>query len=171
MPDLIKKYFIIGFFFIAGLGTLCHFFYEWSGRNFLAGLFFPVNESTWEHIKLLFFPALLYILFLKIRFKNTIPHLTNALFLGVSLGCLSIPVLFYTYSGILGTHMLILDILVFLASITITFAFAWKALWAPWIGQYGQILFILIAALFTCFVVFSYLPLDIGLFADPFAKS
>lgn len=167
MPDSIKKYFIMGFFFVAASGTLCHFLFEWSGRHFLVGLFCPVNESTWEHIKLLFFPVLLYIVFLKLRFKNTFPHLASALFLGVILGCFSIPVLFYTYSGILGTHVFILDIFVFLASIIITFAVAWKALPSSWTGQYEQILFVLIAVLFTSFIVFSYLPLDIGLFADP----
>ena len=37
------------------LGTLLHFTYRWSGRNPLIA---PVNESVWEHMKLLFFPML-----------------------------------------------------------------------------------------------------------------
>ena len=40
------------------LGTLLHFLYEWTGYNYLVGFISPVNESTWEHLKLLFFPVL-----------------------------------------------------------------------------------------------------------------
>lgn len=167
MSDSLKKYFIAGFFFVATTGTLCHFVFEWSGHRFLAGLFCPVNESTWEHIKLLFFPALVYIVFLSFRFKNHCPSLTNALFFGLLLGCLSIPVLFYTYSGILGTHVFFMDIFVFLASTAIFFTASWKVLCKEWPDRQEKLLFILIAALFTAFIVFSYLPLPIGIFNDP----
>lgn len=47
------------FIFISVLGVLLHFTYEWSGDNVVVGLFSAVNESTWEHLKLLFFPFLL----------------------------------------------------------------------------------------------------------------
>ena len=41
------------FIFISVLGVLLHFTYEWSGDNAVVGLFSAVNESTWEHLKLL----------------------------------------------------------------------------------------------------------------------
>ena len=47
------------FIFISVLGVLLHFTYEWSGDNAVVGLFSAVNESTWEQLKLLFFPFLL----------------------------------------------------------------------------------------------------------------
>lgn len=53
-----QTYFGIGFVLV--LGTLSHFFFDWSGENRLVGIFAAVNESTWEHLKLLFFPALLF---------------------------------------------------------------------------------------------------------------
>ena len=43
---------------VAVLGTLNHFLYELSGGAAIFALFCPVNESTWEHLKLLFFPYL-----------------------------------------------------------------------------------------------------------------
>ena len=46
------------FIFISVLGVLLHFTYEWSGNNPIVGLFSATNESTWEHLKLLFFPML-----------------------------------------------------------------------------------------------------------------
>ena len=42
--------------FVTAMGTLGHFFYQWSGNNRYVGFLFPVNESTWEHMKLLFVP-------------------------------------------------------------------------------------------------------------------
>ena len=50
------------FIFISVLGVLLHFTYEWSGDNAVVGLFSAVNESTWEHLKLLFFPFLLRVI-------------------------------------------------------------------------------------------------------------
>nr|WP_236945659.1 DUF6512 family protein [Enterocloster clostridioformis] len=51
---------IAGILSVSLLGTLLHFTYRWSGRNPLIGLIAPVNESVWEHMKLLFFPMLLF---------------------------------------------------------------------------------------------------------------
>ena len=51
---------LAGFLAVSVLGTLAHFCYEWSGEKLLVGAFCAVNESTWEHMKLLFFPALLF---------------------------------------------------------------------------------------------------------------
>ena len=48
-----------GFLWTCGVGTLLHFVYEWSGENVLVAAFSAVNESTWEHMKLLFFAILL----------------------------------------------------------------------------------------------------------------
>ena len=48
-----------GFVFLCVAGSLLHFFYGFTGKDPLAGLVSPVNESPWEHLKLLYFPALL----------------------------------------------------------------------------------------------------------------
>lgn len=42
----------------AVLGTALHFLYDWV-PNALTALVAPVNESVWEHLKLLFYPTLL----------------------------------------------------------------------------------------------------------------
>ena len=38
----------------AALGTLLHFVYEWSGGSPWAAAVSAVNESTWEHMKILY---------------------------------------------------------------------------------------------------------------------
>ena len=40
------------------LGSICHFLYEFSDYNPFLALIVPVNESVWEHLKLVFFPVL-----------------------------------------------------------------------------------------------------------------
>ena len=50
----------IRFLFISILGVLLHFTYEWSDDNRIVGLFSAVNESTWEHMKLLAVPWVLW---------------------------------------------------------------------------------------------------------------
>ncbi len=45
---------------VCAVGSLLHFVYRWSGKKLFAGFVSPVNESTWEHLKLLFFPSLLF---------------------------------------------------------------------------------------------------------------
>lgn len=64
MKNRLKKSEIFGAIFVMVFsGTLMHFFYDWSGKNPIVALFAPYNESTWEHLKLLFFPVLIYSVF------------------------------------------------------------------------------------------------------------
>ena len=52
------KFEIFSLIFVFAFGTLLHFTYQLSRNNLFVGLFSAVNESTWEHLKLLFFPML-----------------------------------------------------------------------------------------------------------------
>ena len=52
--------FLANFIIIAAIGALLHFTYEWSNNNSLIATFSTVNESTWEHLKLAFFPILIF---------------------------------------------------------------------------------------------------------------
>ena len=91
-----RFYIIAGYLFTAVFGTLSHFLYDCSGQNLFIALFAPVNESIWEHMKLSFFPVLLYAFFLSyIRQPEKEFHtLRDALLLGNFVGTFSIPVLF-----------------------------------------------------------------------------
>ncbi len=50
---------LVGFAFVSLIGTLLHFLYDLTGYK-LTALFSAVNESTWEHMKLIFFPMLAF---------------------------------------------------------------------------------------------------------------
>ena len=50
-----------GGIFILVAGTLLHLVYSWSGERHVVGLVSPVNESVWEHTKLVIVPVLLLV--------------------------------------------------------------------------------------------------------------
>ena len=88
------------FIFISVLGVLLHFTYEWSGDNAVVGLFSAVNESTWEHLKLLFFPFLLLTILEVLLRGNMLPEqFPPARVLGILAGMGGIVVGFYTLRG------------------------------------------------------------------------
>ncbi len=113
----LRHYTIIGIIFVLVTGTLSHFLYDWSGQNPVVGLFTPVNESVWEHMKLLFFPMLLYSLIIILKYRRQYPHIASALFFGILTGTVLIPIFYYAYTSVLGTNYLALDIGVFILSV------------------------------------------------------
>ncbi len=115
-----KKHALIGIIFTSVLGTLAHFLYELSSYNTFVGLFAPINESTWEHLKLLFFPVLLFSLyeyFVHNKKECFIRSRTTALFIGM----LFIVVAFYTISGVIGKAYDWVNIAIYYVSVLIVF--------------------------------------------------
>ena len=101
---------------VVPLGTALHFVYQWTGRNAIAGIFSPLNESTWEHLKLAFWPMLL-LAPLHRRMYGDPPGWLPATAIRTISAPLLIIVLFHGYTAILGTHQLPLDIVVFMVSV------------------------------------------------------
>ncbi len=166
-----RNFFVIGgIVFCVLLGVLLHFAYEWSGNNKFVGYFSAVNESTFEHLKLLFFPVLIYTVFewLKWGRKNLSFLLSRALSLIV--GMLWIVVSFYTISGIIGkTDMPVINIAIFVMGVIITFLLTqllMKSFFNP--PRYSNIIAVaILLALAIMFAFFTYNPLPIGLFKEP----
>lgn len=163
----IHLYLISGFIFTAVFGTLSHFFYGWSDGNPLIGLISPVNESTWEHMKLVFFPVLIWSFFITGSGSKLSPALRPALLLGGLSGTFLIPVLFYTYSGILGHNITWIDITIFFISVFSAFFYAWRLQDSARIYQKRTAIYFLTVLFLILFILFTFLPPDIGLFAEP----
>ena len=74
MSKKLCRWELAAFLIAAAAGPLLHFAYGWSGENAVVAAFSAVNESTWEHMKLLFFPlfatSLVEMLFLADRWRN-----------------------------------------------------------------------------------------------------
>lgn len=158
----------VGFIFTAIAGTLLHFLYNWSNQSVFVAPFSAVNESIWEHMKLLFVPMFIFALlerqFLGDQYENFWCVKLAGIILGVSL----IPVLYYTYTGISGTSKDWINIMIFFVAAAATYALeTWlfkqehAFCFSPLIA-----LFILCLLALT-FVVLTFVPPEIPLFQDP----
>ena len=160
----LKRYLIIGTIFVIVLGTLSHFFYDWSNNSFVVGFFSPVNESTWEHMKLVFFPMLLFSFFANSRLKSIYPCITSSLLFGILIGTFLIPIFFYTYTGILGYNVFILDLITFILAVICAFFSVYRLTLSCRMQNHTTILFIAVCVVFVCFVLFTVYPPSIALF-------
>lgn len=163
----LKRASITGFFFVLIGGTLLHFLYEWTNKNPFAGLFAPVNESVWEHMKLLFFPMLAYSFAMVFHAKENRSCIISASCLGILAGTFSIPVLFYAYTAILGKNTFAFDLATFVLSTAAAFFIFYKSALFCRLRPYTRLLCILTCALFLCFMVFSYDPPGFMIFLEP----
>ena len=83
--------------------------------------FTPVNESVWEHIKLLFFPFLICMIIEYFMYGHEKRGFIFSSTSGLLAGLIFIPAAFYTYTGIVGKEYFIVDILIYFLSVIISF--------------------------------------------------
>lgn len=115
------KFILIGIVFTIILGCILHFVYEWSGNNSFVGLICPVNESTVEHLKLLYFPMLVWVVIGYYIFARKNRSYFPAAFVGLVCGLISIPVLFYSYINFTQNSILAVDIAIFVISVILAY--------------------------------------------------
>ena len=148
------------------LGVLLHFTYEWSKNNLIIGFLSAINESTWEHLKLLFFPMLITTTIGYFIFKDTIPNFLCSKTIGIISALLLTVVFFYTYTGILGTNYAFLNILTFVLSVIIGEYISYILIIN--IFKFYKTLCISILVLITVlFLKFTFNPPKINLFKNP----
>ncbi|MBQ5841227.1 MAG: hypothetical protein IIW40_04655 [Clostridia bacterium] len=148
-------------------GTLLHFLYEWTGESVLIAPFSGVNESTWEHMKLLYFPLLLFAL-VQSRFFKEYRGFWCVKLIGFLTGLALIPALFYTYNGAVGKSPDWLNITFFFVAAAVAFLtegvlFKSNRLRCrrPWLA------FAAVCLLGVLFILFTFAPPPLPLFRDP----
>ena len=160
---------LAGFLFTSAAGTLLHFVYEWSGGSTLAAAFSAVNESTWEHMKLLFFPLFSFSVVQVIALGRQYPNFLAVRAVSTLAGLALIPVLFYTYTGVLGRDVMWLDVAIFILAALGAFLLDWRLLCrGRWSSGWQQVLGLLaLWGLAFLFVYFTFHPPVLGLWWDP----
>ena len=156
-----------GFAAVTFGGTILHFLYDWTGENILAAPFSGVNESTWEHMKLLFWSLLLFALVQWLFFKDQKNYWCVKL-AEILLGLVLIPVLFYTYNGVFGKSPDWINIAIFYVTALLVFLFErWAFKNDRLQCKHPQLAFAAICLIGVLFVVFTFSPPQIPLFQDP----
>lgn len=168
---LIKNLSIWGAVFVIVIGTLLHFCYEWSGNNFIVGLFAPVNESPWEHMKLVFTPIILFAFVDWYYLKSKANNLCFALLKEIGVAIVFILAIFYIYTSLVGHSILAIDILSFVIAAILAKWLGYQIL----IGKFNKwefkglnvisAIFIIIIMIF--FIIATIDPPKVNLFLDP----
>ncbi len=166
MPSF-KKHLLVCLIITAIAGTLAHFVYDLSGQNFYVGLFFPINESVWEHMKLVFFPMLIISCVIHFRFSNEYPDLNFSLPVSALSGTWLIPVLYYFYSGVLGFSVMPVDIAIFYISVITAFIIMYRLSKKHFPNSLTTLLYGLVILMIAMFMLYTYKPPKLGIFKEP----
>ena len=161
---------IMGFAVTSFLGTIFHFLYDWSGNSAWASLFSAVNESTWEHMKLLFFPMLLFAIVQGFFFKD-FEGFWCVKAKGILLGIILIPVIFYTYNGAFGKSPDWLNISIFFISALIVYYYEWRQLKKESDCKHKRLSVLILVILAALFILFTFFAPSVNLFKDPITQT
>lgn len=162
---------LMGFGVTSLLGTLLHFLYDWLDKAVWIAPFSSVNESTWEHMKLLFWPMILFALVESFFFKDETDFWCVKL-KGILLGLFVIPTLFYTYNGVIGKSPDWINIAIFFVAAAVSFIYESKMF-----KQENktcvrrEYAFLLLCFLGVLFVIFTFKTPEIGVFRDPVGET
>lgn len=161
-----------GLVFTGILGTILHFVFDWTNQSVISALFCAVNESIWEHMKLLYFPMFAFSLIQADKFKYLYSNFWCIKLSGLLIGLVTIPTIYYTYTGILGISADWFNILIFFISAAISFYVE-----TILIKNCRRCIFsstvslIIILLIGIVFIIFTFSPPKIPLFQDPINKT
>lgn len=162
---------LFGFAVTSLAGTLLHFLYDWLGQSPWIAPFSGVNESTWEHMKLLFWPMLGFAAVQRLFFSDT-PGFWCVQCRGILTGLVLIPVLFYTYNGAVGPSPDLLNIAIFFVAAAVAYWVEFRQLQnmsSP--CRYDKQACLALCTLACLFVLCTFFPPKLLLFQDPVTGS
>lgn len=177
MKKSIPNWQVAGFLFTAILGTFLHFLFDLTGGSIIAALFSAVNESIWEHMKLLYYPMLIFALIEFFAWGRECRSFWCIKLVGILTGIVLIPVLYYTYTGILGISASWFNITIFFIAAAVVFWLEAKLFEKQLDCPVPAAAFALVCLIAVIFTVLTFVPPHIPLFRDPltgtygFAKS
>ena len=161
-------YELAGIVFIVIIGSMLHFTFELSGHQPIVGVFSAVNESVWEHLKLGFWPALVWVLSEYRSIKKSTNNFFFAKTIGIYLIPFVIPILFYSYTAILGESVLVIDILTFVVAVIVGQLVSCKLLtYGKLPDMLNKISLVALILLGVAFMLFTFYPPHLPLFRDP----
>ena len=158
---------LMGFAVTSLAGTVLHFLYEWLGDAVWIAPFSGVNESTWEHMKLLFWPMFLYTIVQSFFFKEEKTYWCIKL-KGILFGIILIPVLFYAYNGAIGKSPDWVNIAIFFVSAAAAYIYETRLLKRENTScKRPKLALGILCMIALLFVIFTFATPEIGIFKDP----
>jgi hypothetical protein len=168
MKRTLQRWELAGIAFIVVFGSSLHFLFELSGYWRPVAIIAAVNESTWEHFKMVFWPGLIWALIEFPFIRNQTRNFGIAKVVGLAAMPITIALLFYGYTAITGQHYLIADGIIFILAIVVGQWISLRllirpAIEVPWLRWSA---FGVLAILIIAFSTLSYYPPKNFLFVD-----
>ena len=158
---------LVGFAVTSMGGTLLHFLYEWLGEPVWIAAFSGVNESTWEHMKLLFWPMLAYAVFEGFFFRERWDFWCIKL-RGILIGLALIPLIFYTYNGAIEKSPDWVNIAIFFVAAAVAYIYESRLFYKTiLVCNNPKLAFSILVLISALFVVFTFITPEINIFKDP----
>ena len=168
MKKSVSSWQIAGFVFTSVMGVMLHFLYDFSGQNKVVAIFSAVNESIWEHLKLLFYPMVAVAIIEYFFWGKNVESFWCIKLIGIVSGLVLIPVAYYTYTGILGVNVDWLNITIFFFSAAVVYWVETKLFQNDFTCPMGSKLAVALICLnAVVFTIFTFVPPHIPLFQDP----
>jgi hypothetical protein len=167
MNKQVRKWELIGIAVIAGVGAVMHFAFEWSGELRPVAVFAAVNESVWEHLKMTYWPTLLYAALSYRKLRGASDNFTVAKAVSIYVMPAAIVGLFYAYTAITGSENLVADIAIFVVAIALGQLASYRILMLPQLSRRLYILAIVgLVALGVLYALFTFYPPQAPIFRD-----
>ena len=171
MKKAIGVWQLMGFAITSLGGTVLHFLYDKLNNATWIAPFSSVNESTWEHMKLFFWPAFIFAIFQSFFFKDA-KSFWGVKLKGILLGLLLIPVLFYSYNGVIGVSPNWINIAIFFISAASAYYCEYRQFKSDTTScKRPNLAFFTICILAILFVLFTFNTPELGIFKDPITNS
>ena len=167
MKRSIELWQLMGFAVTSLGGTLLHFLYELTDEAIWIAPFSGVNESTWEHMKLFFWPAFIFAIAESLSFRNR-SDLWCIKLRGIVLGLMLIPVIFYTYNGAIGKSPDWVNIAIFFIATAATYIYEARLFRRDDLPcRFPTLSILALVAIAILFIIFTFATPEIGIFRDP----
>ena len=157
-----------GFLFIGSIGAALHFTFELSNfSNMVVAFFSAVNESTWEHLKMVFWPGVIFALieysYIRDRVNNFLIAKTVSLFVMPLIIILG----WYVYTPFTQRSIFPLDLLLFYLAIFFGQFLSYKLLTRTSLSQRFHTLSVAgLMLMLIAFSTFTFYPPKISLFEN-----
>jgi len=167
MKQRIGLWQMAGFVFTAIAGTLLHFLFDFTGGSLPAAVVSAVNESIWEHMKLIYVPMAVFALFSHRWMGQVSEGYWCTKLAGLMLALTLIPVLYYTYTGALGMSADWFNVAIFFLAAAAAYRLEAELFLREEENSRERLCLLLIILIGVTFLVFTFAPPNIPLFRDP----
>ena len=170
-----KKIIVIACIASILFGVFLHFAYELSNENRLVGIFTPVNESVWEHLKLVFIPFTLFSIGFYFYTKKKFSNMLLATLFGNIVGMFVIVTLSYLGTAIFGTDNMIYNIISYIIGMIAAFSILYFAVYNDafiYDTKGSTALGICtLTLMFALFAINTFSPIKLDITRDPTTKT